>query len=126
MFLVKHIILNSVLQSRLQLRICDDSCLPKLIKLSENGSDNPDFVPIIDYLHIGIRDARNFFSSLETKIISLRVRDLFEWARVGLFVGTGLNNPTQEMNQSDLAESMRNNQYLQESLQFFMAHFDIK
>ena len=100
--------------------------MPNLTKQSENGSDNPNFVPIIDYLHIGIRDARNFFSSLESKIISLRVRDLFELVRVGLFVGTGLNNPTQEMNQSELAESMKNNQYLQESLQFFMANFDIK
>ena len=126
MIIVKNIILNLILQSRPQLRICDDSCLSKLTKLSENGSDNPNFVPIIDYLHIGIRDARNFFSSLESKIISLKVRDLFEWARIGLLEGTGLNNPTQEMNQSELAESMRNNPYLQESLQFFMTHFDIK
>ena len=126
MIFVKNIILNSILQSRPKLRICDDSCLQNLTKLRKNGSDNPDFVPIIDYLDIGIRDARNFFSSLESKIISLRVRDLFEWARVGLFVGTGLNNQTQEMNQSELAESMRNNPYLQESLQFFMAQFDIK
>ena len=108
------------------MKLTDDTCLPRLRKLNENGSDNPDFIPIVDYLHIGIRDARNFFSSIESNIISLRVRDLYEWVRVGLLTGTGILNPTQEMNQVELAESMRSNWYLQKSLQFFMTQFDVK